>query len=142
MTLRSVPLYLLLLVAIFAMGFGGCGTPRQLDPAGPYQGDVALWAADGIILDADALLGDIEALAERNPAVVAANPSLAEFVAKVRAGRTKWIAEALAARDLYARTKAVGDLSTLQGKVDALRLLLTEAQRMLLAAASAAPPAQ
>lgn len=109
-----------------------CSQNVQLDPAGPYRGDVALYRIDKEIIDTDAYFDELEEWSTRNAAYVAAHQNIANFVASMRERRSQWIAQALAARDVFARTRTIGDWNTLTGKLDILRGVLAEARLLLL----------
>jgi hypothetical protein len=109
---------LTLMLAFMATLFAGCATKdRGLDPSGVYGGDKILYEADAAILEAKDGLDAILAWADRNAAYIATDEDAAGFVESVRDNRSRWLREALAARDAYELVKGQEQLGTLQGKL-------------------------
>ena len=63
----------------------GCVGDRELDPAGPYEGDRVLWELDGLIEETERIFDTVIALADRNPVAMQQNPQLRERVDRIRA---------------------------------------------------------
>lgn len=131
------------IVGLFA--FTGCQSNRDLDPTGPYASDGFLWAMDGLILDIGNVIKEVEGLAARNPAVLAANPSLAESVAKIHRQRDGVIernpdgsiashetyAMLVAARDAYKDVRDQARAQELQERAKVARLFLEQARALI-----------
>lgn len=131
---RALPLLALMTFCLLSLSLyeTGCqNTNRTLDPTGVYAGDMVLWSADGVILDASRVFDEVSALATRNPAAVAAQPKLKALVDKLATQRKTWLGNALKARDAYAASKSGVDLKTLEGQLTFLRNLLDEARGVL-----------
>jgi len=136
-TLRRF-LPLIALLAVFAVSPIACTSQQTLDPAGAYAGDYVLWTADTIIVDVSDLCDTVKGIAQRNPAVFAASPSLTALLARVEKEKDgNWqsdevLAQLLAARDAYKAFGGAQAAATLQDKVKLARAFLAEARPLLL----------
>lgn len=133
-SIRLAPLFLLAALPLFV---ASTCSQRQLDPAGPYAGDTLLATFDQVLIQTTAVFDDVIALADRNPAVVAANPKLAEGVAKIRAELdgvphpNETLTRMFAARDAYkaARNSITGEALTKE--IATARTVLETARTLL-----------
>ena len=114
-----------------------CPNQRPLDPAGAYQGDRLLWEIDGVIVNVRDVFKDVIALADRNPAAVAANPRLAEGVAKIRAELTppalpsETLVKLYAVRDAYNLAKTATNAEAVRSELVTARTVLQTARNLL-----------
>lgn len=137
--MRSVrrPLLSVLCLASALLLQSGCINRGQLDPAGPYQGDTLLVQVDEVIVQTTAVFDDIIALADRNALAVAANPRLAEAVAKIRAELDgdpqpqETLTRLFLARDAYEAAKSLSSGESLRGEIAVARTALETARALL-----------
>lgn len=109
------------------------GMQRELAPGGAYDGDRIQYEAAKAIVEADEAFEAFLGWADRNPAYVSGSATAQGLVADVRANRDKWAKDAFAALDLYKLSRSGNDLETLQGRLGALRAVLTRVAAMTAA---------
>jgi hypothetical protein len=137
--LRSPIPFLALALLLGTPTFLGTSCNRALDPAGAYDGDKLLFAADGVIVDVNRICNDVQGLAARNPSV-AAQPRYATLLALVGKQRdgvvertpsgaidsSEVLALLISARDGYRVTKSASALETLNDKLNLARSFLKD----------------
>jgi len=130
------------------LGTTGCGIftgQRTLDPAGPYQGDAILWAADGLIIEVRDAYGTVQNLAARNPDVVANSAALSQLVQRVEReldGRyepDELLPNLVKYRDAYAAIPVETNATPLQAQVSIARVLLDQTRTLIPALVAPQP---
>lgn len=123
--------YLPLIACLVASS--GCVT-RQLDPSGPYHGDLILYQADGVIVDLDRAYDEFTALALRHPAFFTSNEKAASLFAQITVERDGiWesdevLAALFMARDAYVHARDGASHANLRGAIQAARAFIMELQ--------------
>lgn len=125
------PLLLALLLPAVCLQTG-C---RSLDADGPYQGDETLHAADKTIVGAYDALHAFVKWEYQNRAALKDKPEITKAADTIRAGAEKWIASAIALRDVYAASPTSDNAVKLSTALRFLRQALDEAASYM-----AAPP--
>lgn len=102
----------------------GC---KKLDPAGVYQSDKALYAADRTITEAYDVMHSFVRFEYENRAAIN-NPDITKAADNVRANAQTQIKSAIALRDAYAATPTPENRSKLDDAIRVLRQAISEAQ--------------
>jgi hypothetical protein len=124
-------------LGLLAVGCGIFSGPRTLDPAGPYQGDAILWAADGLIVEVRDAYGTVQNLAARNPDVVAHSAALSQLLLRVEReldGRyepDEVLPNLVKYRDAYAAIPVETNAAPLQAQVSIARVLLDQTRDLI-----------
>lgn len=123
-------LQLLVIIACLA-AVSGCVT-RQLDPSGPYHGDLILYQVDGVIVDLDTAYDEFEALAARNPGFFGSNEKAAALLDRIKIERdgiwesNEVLASLFMARDAYVHARDGTSHSNLRLAIQAARAFIME----------------
>lgn len=130
---RLRPIFgLLLIVATSLLGSACMHSERTVSPDGPYQGDQFLKNYDETVVRIDGVVVRLQAWAQVNAPFLSRNAEIQKFVSEFRTNVDRLIVEGDAARSAYMLARTGQNLATLQGKLTALDVLLSQAQAYLL----------
>ena len=127
-----------MLCALLPLFVGGCGSIGQLDPAGVYEGDRILSAAEKTANETVAVIEDVQAWAQRNAAYVESNPKVRAMVGKLTreidgvAEPGEVLVELYRARDAYVIARDLASQNALDDRLAQARVLLEAARAFLL----------
>jgi hypothetical protein len=124
--IRAFP-FILALVALFAFApTQGCKS-RALDPAGVYQADQTLYAADKVISESYEVMHSFVLFEYQNREALRGTPEVTKAADHVRSNAQQWIKSAIALRDVYATTPTPDNRDKLNTAVRILREAIAQA---------------
>lgn len=136
--MKSNPFPFLAFFVVLASPFYMATTCSQQELApGPYQGDTLLARFDEMLINVNDTFETVIGVADRNPAAVAANPELAEKVAKLRAEFNgvpepgEVIPALIQARNAYVVAKTAVNGQALEGQLSTARTALETARALI-----------
>jgi hypothetical protein len=122
-------------LAIFAMLLCSGMTCRQLDPAGVYQGDSALYESELAINTSYDIVHTFVDWELKNRAALAKYPEIGKSAIRLRRDYKGWHESAIALHDVYEANKTDENRTKLMNAVGLLRKALEEATKHMTQAA-------